>query len=104
MIRKNWKKEYDNDPKVKAQRKWRYQVKDKETLLKEATQGPKEGTYEMGVAMKRTNDEGPRGDSNAKKRKKREWCHIPHKDKSSKHYIAPKNDRNDAGPPTDTST
>ena len=67
---KKWKKEYDNDPKIKARRKWKYQAKDKETLLIEATRAPKEGTYETGVAMKRTKDKDTRGDSGAKKRKK----------------------------------
>ena len=41
---KEWKKVYDNDPKIKALKKWRYKANDKGTLMKEVTQGSKEGT------------------------------------------------------------
>ena len=46
------KKAHDEDPEYKRRRKWNWEAKDKETLLKEATRGPKEGTYETGVAVK----------------------------------------------------
>ena len=50
---KNWKKEYDSNPKNKARRKWKFDVKDNEAMLKEATRGPKEGTYETSVVLKK---------------------------------------------------
>ena len=105
---KNWKKDYDKDPKNKARRKWRYEVKDKETLMKEAAQGPKVGTYETGVAMKKKEGEGTRGESKKRKRIERVWCDcggkVPHKNKNSQHCIAPKKKSSDVPPPNDTST
>ena len=109
--RQEWKirkKELDGDPKNKAIRKWRYQAKDKEAMLKETTQKSKEGTYETGVAMKNKNNEGAKGDLNTKKKKEREYCNcggpFPHKNKNSKHCIARKINDTDAGPANNTST
>ena len=72
--RKKKKKEYDSDPKNKARRKWKFDVKDKEALLKEATRGAKEGTYETGVAMKSSRAEGTGGEPRKRKRIERGWC------------------------------
>ena len=105
--RKKKKKEYDSDPKNKARRKWKFDVKDKEALLKEATRGAKEGTYETGVAMKSSRAEGTGGEPRKRKRIERGWCDcggkVPHKNKNSKHCIAPKKKKNDLPPPNDTS-
>ena len=105
---KNWKKEYDSNPKNKARRKWKFDVKDKEALLKEATRGPKEGTYETGVAMKSSQAEGTGGEPRKRKRIERGWCDcggkVPHKNKNSKHCIAPKKKKTDVAPPNDTSS
>ena len=47
-------------------RKWKWEAKDKEALLKDASRGPKEGTYKTGVVMKSTE-----GSAEKKVRKKR---------------------------------
>ena len=66
--KKNWKKGYDADPKSKKRRKFKHEAKDKDELLRLAAQGPKVGTYQSGVAMKRNQGNEKKM---PKKRKKR---------------------------------
>ena len=83
-------------------------MKNKEALLKEATRGPKEGTYKTGVSMKSSQAGDTRGEPKKRKRIERARCDcggkVPHKNKNSKHCIAPKKKKNDVPPPNDTST
>ena len=83
-------------------------MKDKEAMLKEATRGPKEGTYEMGVAMKKNKAGGTGVEPKTWKRKESPYCNCgaknPHKNKNSQHCLFIKQKSNDAGPPNDTST
>ena len=64
--RKIRKKEHDTDVENQRRRRWKWEAKDKEALLKEASCGPKEGTYETGVAVKRK--EGSEGKTPRPKR------------------------------------
>ena len=68
---KLWKKGYDENPENKKRRRWKYEAKDREELLKLASQGPKAGTYKTGVAMQ--DKEGCKVET-PRKRKKRNPC------------------------------
>ena len=69
---KIWKKDYDTDPDNKRRRRFKWQAKDRDALLRDAREDPKVGKYETGAAMKATDgrkdDEGE-GTTVRKKRK-----------------------------------
>ena len=66
-----WKKDYNADPDNKRQRRFKWQAKDRNALLR-ATEDPKVGNYKTGAAMKALNsrkDNEGEGRSVPKKRK-----------------------------------
>ena len=69
---KMWKKDYNADPNNKRRRRFKWQAKDRDALLRDATEDPKVGNYETDAAMKATDgrkDDECEGRSVPKKRK-----------------------------------
>ena len=102
--RKCWKKKYDSSPQVKSRRKFRFQAKLRDDMYKEATAGPKVGTYKSGVAV----DSGaPEKVNKSRKRKERALCDCggdrPHKNRNSQYCKYGKQSKTDADRPKDTS-
>ena len=99
---KLWKKVYDETPLNKKCRRWKHEAKDNDQLLKLATQGPKAGTYQTGVAMKRN----PLGEGKTpSKRKKRDPCSCGgkkiHFNRNSQFCFLRKNETDDGGQSND---
>ena len=99
---KLWKKGYDENPENKKCRRWKYEAKDREELLKLASQGPKAGTYKTGFTMKEK--EGCKVET-PRKRKKLNPCSCGgtkvHFHRNSQFCLFPNNEKADGGQSND---